>query len=105
MEKRRHDADWTGIRLQAEYEQYRDEMAKLRPIIDQAREQLFEISQPHFEVLEQWDAYVADHNAELPDIERVRDLESTRYRELYYGVVNTFRVYPPRRSYKYLSIN
>ncbi|KAB7726691.1 hypothetical protein F5984_23990 [Rudanella paleaurantiibacter] len=92
-----NDMTQTGIRLQAEQVQHQEEMTKLRADIDQARERLFEISQPHpnrkqrskvrqtnFEVLTQWDAYVADHNAELPDLERVRDLESVEYKELYY---------------------
>lgn len=87
----------TGVQLQADYDQYRDEMTKMRAAIDQAREWLLEISEPHpnrkqrskvrqanCEVLQQWDAYVEDHNAPLPDIERVRDLDSVRYTAFYY---------------------
>lgn len=87
----------TSIRLQAEYEQYGDDMAKLKATINHARELLREISDPHpnrkqrskvrqanFEVLQQWDTYVADHNAPLPDIERVRDIDSVRYTAFYY---------------------
>ena len=87
----------TGIRLKADDEQFSQEMAQLLAVINEDREVLAEISQPHpnrkqrskvrqanFEVLQQWDAYIADHNAPLPDIERVRDLESTSYRALYF---------------------
>ncbi|XAZ82159.1 hypothetical protein A6C57_27915 (plasmid) [Fibrella sp. ES10-3-2-2] len=91
------DMAQTSIRLQAEYKQCSDDMVKLKTAIDHARELLYQISQPHpnrkqrskvrqanFEVLQQWDAYIEDHNAPLPDIERVRDIDSVRYTEFYY---------------------
>lgn len=92
-----NDMTQTGIRLQNEHEQYSDDIVKLKATIDHARKLLHEITEPHpnrkqrskvrqanFEVLQQWDAHVADHNAPLPDIERVRDIDSVRYTTFYY---------------------
>ena len=97
----------TGIRLQIDSKQYGRRLSQLIELIDDAREELAIISEPHpnrkqrskvrqanHEVLQQWDAYRADHNASAPALERIRGPESTPYSWLYwqnghYDVIGT----------------
>lgn len=82
----------TETRLQAEYAQHTEEMATVMCVMNGARNQLAAVSQPHpnrkqrnkvrqanYEVLLQWDAFLADHNTPQPDLARVRDCESCAY--------------------------
>ena len=104
---KQNDIQKTRIQLQTENEQHGGALKNLVELIDDAREELAIISEPHpnrkqrskvrqanYEVLQQWDAYRADHNAPIPALKRVRDPESTPYSWLYwrngrYDVIGT----------------
>ena len=94
---KQEDIRKTRVRLQAKNGQYGNELRQLVERIDNAREELAIISEPHpsrrqrskvrqtnYNVLQEWDAYRADHNAPVPALKRVRDPESTPYNWLYW---------------------
>lgn len=89
---KQQDLEATASRLSEELPQMEQQMAQLLSKLVPARQRLELISQPHssrkqrsqkrqanYEVLQQWDRWIEDHNADELDLERVRDLESCEY--------------------------
>lgn len=95
-----------GYQLDQQLPEYEKEMDDLKSDLVPARQRLELISQPHpsrkqrspkrqsnYEVLQQWDHWLEDHNADELDLEKVRDLESCEYVTVNYQQYDRFGGY------------